>query len=96
MIAACSARSGRTALAIEDVRWHGTTSLLVTTECATDLEADVGPDRQGADLLAVTVWGEPAIGRCRASSTVEVPAGTTRIVDGTTSQVIDLPPPPTR
>lgn len=84
----------RTALAIEDVRWRDKTSLVVSTECATDLATEVGPDHSGTGLPEVTVWGDPSMGTCRPTSVVVIPDGATRIVDGTTSMVIDLPARP--
>lgn len=92
-LAACGSEE-RTALAIESLRWNGPATLLVSTECATEVEAEVGPDHSGADLPEVTVWGRPSVGNCRPATTVTVPEGTTRIVDGTTSMVVDLPAPP--
>jgi hypothetical protein len=85
---------GRTALAIDEVTWHGPGALRITTECSTEVEVEVGVDHGGSGLPEVTVWGRPSIGRCRPAVTVRVPRGTTRIVDGTTSLVIDLPEPP--
>lgn len=81
----------RTALAIEELRWIGTTTLVVTTECATEVEAEVGPDHSDAGLPEVTLWGNPSLGTCQPSVAVVVPEGTTRVVDGTTSMVVDLP-----
>ncbi len=95
LLAGCAGNGGRTALAISDVRWHGATALVVSTECSTDLEAEVGGRGRGSGPIEVTLWGEPDMGRCRSKTKVEVPAGTTRIVDGTTSLVVDLPPGPT-
>jgi hypothetical protein len=86
---ACS-RTDRTALAIQTATWRGPDTLELTTECAT--EVDVAVDADG-ELPRITVWGEPAVGRCHPQVTVVVPAGTHRVVDGTTSMVVDLPPP---
>ncbi|NLD77583.1 MAG: hypothetical protein GX643_13055 [Acidimicrobiales bacterium] len=90
VLGACG-RNQRTALAIEDVRWHGTAAILLTTECATDLEVEVGPDNSGTGLTEITLWGSPSVGTCESSLSVSIDAGTARIVDGATSMVIDLP-----
>lgn len=96
----CGADPGRTALAIEGTRWATDGTLVVTTECAGRLEAEVGPDHGGSDLPQVTVWGRPEVGRCVAEVTVTLARDTAgrlpaKIVDGTTSMVLDLPSPPT-
>lgn len=90
MLGACS-RNQRTALAIGEARWHGNSAVVLTTECATDLDAEVGPDRSGTGLTEITLWGSPSIGTCRPSLSVSVHADTTHIVDGATSMVVELP-----
>jgi hypothetical protein len=92
----CGAGSDRTALAIEATRWAADGTLVVTTECARDLEVAVGADHGGSDLAEVTVWGRPEAGRCEPEVTVALPddpggGRPTKIVDGTTSMVVDLP-----
>jgi hypothetical protein len=83
------------ALAIADTEWADPTHLFVFTECA-EL-THVAVDRTGA-LPTVAVWGRPKVGRCREWALVKVPAGTTKLTDAATSQVVDLdpyaPPPP--
>lgn len=95
-LVACGSDTGRTALAIERARWAGDGTLVVTAECARDLEVEVGPDHGGSDLTEVTVWGHPEVGRCTPEVAVTLPpdpAGRppTKIVDGTTSMVVELP-----
>jgi hypothetical protein len=95
-LAACGTETGRTALAIERTRWAGDGTLVVSTECARDLEVEVGADHGGSDLTEVTVWGRPEVGRCGPEVAVALPrdpAGrpATKIVDGATSMVVDLP-----
>ncbi len=87
------AQHSRTALAITDVEWTAPQELALATECATEVQAEVGADHSGTGLPEVTLWGVPTVGGCRPTATVELPARTTRIVDGTTSMVVDLPPP---
>lgn len=94
----CGTDPGRTALAIEATRWADDGTLVVATECARHLEAEVGRDHGGSDLLQVTVWGRPEVGRCEPEVTVTLPRDATgrlpaKIVDGTTSMVVDLPAP---
>ena len=91
-LGSCS-RNPRTALAITATSWVGP-DLVVTTECATEVDADVGVDSGGSGLTEVTLWGKPALGRCSPTIEVSLPPGTSRIVDGTTSTVIDLEPAP--
>lgn len=87
--AGCSADAPRTALAIRSAEMKPG-GLRVTTECATDLEVESGPDHGGSDLLEITVWGRPRMGRCHPSVLVEVPPDQTTFVDGTTSTVVDV------
>ena len=99
-VAACGTDTGRTALAIERTRWTDDDTLVVSTECARDLEVEVGADHGGSDLTEVTVWGRPEVGRCHPEVAVTLPpdpAGRppTKILDGTTSMVVELPTRPT-
>jgi hypothetical protein len=94
----CGTDPGRTALAIEATRWAEDGTLVVATECARLLEAEVGRDHGGSDLPQVTVWGRPEVGRCEPEVVVTVPRDAagglpTKIVDGTTAMVVDLPAP---
>jgi hypothetical protein len=89
------ADAGPAALAIADTEWADPTHVFVYTECATPSHVEV--DRSG-EIPTVAVWGEPRVGRCREWVLVKVPAGTTKLTDAATSQVVDLdpyaPPPP--
>lgn len=89
----CGTRPTETALAIRSTRWSSDGHLVVSTECAADVRATVGVDHGGSDLAQVTVWGNPRVGRCQPEVEVELPgrARPAKIVDGTTSMVIDLP-----
>ena len=92
----CGANGDRTALAFTHPRWNDAGDLVVSTECATDLSVEVGTDHGGSDLWEVTVWGRPAMGRCRPAIEVKLPveartARPPKVVDGTTSMVVDLP-----
>ena len=97
LLVGCGPSEARTALAIEHPSWvtvgsdaEGST-LRFVTECADVVEVSVQPDVGVDGLPRVTVWGHPRIGRCRPEVVVVVPAGTTRLEDGTTGMVVDLP-----
>ncbi len=92
-LSGCGVDQGRTALAITAATRTADGALVVATECAQRLEVHVGPDHGGSDLPEITVWGVPEVGRCRPGIAVAVPPGTTKVVDGATSQVVDLSPP---
>lgn len=88
--AGCSADHQRTALAIDEIVVHATT-VRATTECADDVTAEVRPDPKGSGLLEVSLWGRPKVGRCHPSVDLDdVPTDTAKVVDGATSQVIDV------
>lgn len=86
----CGAKPQRTALAVQSVRWDGAT-LVVRTECAETLASDGAPDRGDPTLYRISIFGEPTVGRCHPELQLPVPAGTTKLLDETTSQVLDLP-----
>lgn len=81
-------------MAIDSIAWSGPNALVLTTECATDVSATVGIDAGGSEVPQISVTGDPQVGRCSPTATVTVPAGTTKVIDAATSQVIDLPPTP--
>lgn len=83
-----------TALAIDGARWVEPGVLAVTTECASAVRVEVDDDPAGTGLPRVTLRGVPETGRCTPRREVRLPADTTRLVDGTTSMVVDLPDPP--
>ena len=94
-LSACGGPAPRTALAIEDAHWTARGTLVVTTECADDVEVEVGADHGGSDLMEVTLWGRPRVGRCRPSLEVPLDPGVratrpSQVVDGTTSMVVDI------
>lgn len=92
-LSGCGTRPTETALAIRSTRWSSDGHLVVSTECADQVRASVGIDHGGSDLAEVTVWGNPRVGRCQPEVEVELPGRDrpAKIVDGTTSMVIDLP-----
>jgi hypothetical protein len=84
----CGGGEERVALAIEDVAWGDATHLYLYTECA---EIDeVAIDRE-LDPVEVSLWGAPQVGTCEDRVVVKVDEGTTKITDGATSAVVDLP-----
>ena len=95
----CGPADDRTALAVDHPRWVTVgsgdegSSLRFVTECADVDEVLVEPEAGVDGLPLVTVWGHPRVGRCRPEVEVTVPAGTTRLEDGTTGMVVDLPSP---
>ena len=91
--AACGGGEERVALAIDSVAWRDDGRLEVRTECAELVEEPtvaLGDD----GVPVITLWGAPQVGTCTTTAVVEVPPGTTKVVDATTSQVVDLPPTP--
>lgn len=92
-LAGCGIDQGRTALAITAATRTADGGLVIAAECAKRLEVHVGPDHGASDLPEVTIWGVPEVGRCTPEIAVAVPPGTTKVVDGATSQVVDLSPP---
>jgi hypothetical protein len=88
MFAGCGADEDRVALAIVDTEWSGESHLVVYTACAELNEVEI--DRTG-ELVEVSLWGAPRFGRCRDRMVLSVEPGTTKITDGATSAVIDLP-----
>lgn len=93
---ACRPDESSTALAVTDHRWVAPGRLEVGTECADDVSAELGQDHGGSGLVQITLTGAPRLGRCTPTVTVELPPETDRVVDGTTSMVIDLGPHPHR
>ncbi len=97
LLVGCGPSEERTALAIEHPRWVTVGSgaegsmLRFVTECADVAEVSMEPDAGVDGLPRVTVWGRPQVGRCQPEVVVKVPAGTTRLEDGTTGMVVDLP-----
>ncbi len=87
-LAGCGGDEERASLAIEKAEWADATHLFVFSECA--IIDDVEVDRSG-ELVEVSLWGAPKNGTCNDWVVVKVDAGTTKIVDGATSQVVDLP-----
>lgn len=97
------ADAGRTALAITRIDPVGFGNAFhLVTECADHIEVEVSRDAGGSDLPQVTVWGRPRVGRCDSGATVSFPLSAfrrradgplplTQVVDGTTSQVVDVP-----
>lgn len=96
------AASERTALAISRIDPVGDGGdFRLVTECADHVEVEVGRDAGGSDLPQITVWGRPRVGRCDAGAAVSLPPAAfratdghpplTQVVDGATSQVVDLP-----
>lgn len=65
----------------------------VVVECAEDVTVTVGRDHGGGALPEVTVWGRPTIGRCQSTAEVTVPGLPGKIVDGATSQVVEIGEP---
>jgi hypothetical protein len=91
-VSGCGARPQRTALAVESVRWDGA-MLVVRTECNEGGgDANGAPDAHDPTLYRLSIHGEPTVGRCHPELRIPVPLGTTKLLDITTSQVIDLPP----
>ena len=68
-------------------RPHGT--VVLTVECATNIEVDQRPDPAGSGLEQVTVWGDPQMGRCHPDVGLNDLAQD-RFVDGATSQVVEV------
>ena len=87
-LAGCGGDEDHASLAIEKAEWADPTHLFVFSECA--IIDDVEVDRSGK-LVEVSLWGAPKNGTCNDWVVVKVDAGTTKIVDGATSQVVDLP-----
>lgn len=76
----------RVALAVQRAERAGDVVLL-TVECADDLEVDQQPDPAGSGLPQITVWGSPKMGRCVPPVAVDALAGD-EFVDGASSQVV--------
>lgn len=98
LLVGCGPSRNLTALAIDHPRWvtvelgvEGSV-LHFVTECADVAEVSVEPGAGVDGLPRVTVWGHPQNGRCHPEVVVTVPTGTTRLEDGTTGMVVDLPP----
>jgi hypothetical protein len=89
----CGGDEDRVALAITGTRWVDDARLELTTECA-ELEGRAWVTSRGAEPPEVTVWGSPKVGTCEAVAEIRLVPGITKIVDGATSQVVDLPPRP--
>jgi hypothetical protein len=89
----CGGGEERVALAIDEVEWVDATQLVVRTECAEIDEATFLP-ATGDAPATMTIWGAPKLGTCQPQVVVPVAAGTTKVVDAATSQVVDLPPRP--
>ena len=94
LLASCGTDETGAVLAIDEATWAADGRLRLTTECAGDVAVELGADAGGSDLLQVTLRGEPKVGRCHPAVVVAVPAGTTKVIDAATSQVVDLPPAP--
>jgi hypothetical protein len=81
----CGGGEDHVALAIQEaVRTDG--AVVLTVECASDVDVEVRPDPDGSGLQQVTVWGDPETGTCHPDATVDL-AGD-RFVDGASSQVV--------
>jgi hypothetical protein len=92
LITGCGGGEERVALAIDEARRSGGTVEL-STECASSLEVQVRPDPAGSGLAQVSLWGRPELGRCTATIALdELPADATKLVDATTSQVVEIQP----
>lgn len=80
----------RTSLAIAEARRVGD-QVVVTTECAVGVEAEVRPDPAGSGLVQVSLWGRPEVGRCEPEVVLDdLPADALKLVDAATSQVVDI------
>lgn len=85
----CGAKPQQTALAIEHAHRRGATVVL-TTECAEQVRVTGAADPSDPTLYRVTLWGDPSVGRCHPRLRLWVPTDTTRLLDVTTSQVVNL------
>ena len=92
-LAGCGGGEQHVALAVRDTAWVSATELAVTTECAEVTEATFEP-AAGAQPATLTIWGDPKLGTCDPALVIPVPAGTTKVVDAASSEVVDLPPRP--
>ena len=91
-LAGCGGGEERASLAIDRAERHGD-AIEITTECASDLEAEVRPDPAGSGLLQISVWGAPEVGRCASElAIIGVPVDQTKVVDAATGQVVDITP----
>lgn len=84
----CGTQQGRTALAITSAR-RTAGRVVLRVECADQLTVERGRDASGSDLVQVTVWGRPRVGRCRPALVLRGLPGDA-FVDGTTSQVVHI------
>lgn len=90
-LAGCGGGEERASLAIDRAERRGDVVVL-TTECADDVEVEARPDPAGSGLVQVSLWGAPVVGRCAPEVEVEVPAEQAKLVDAATGQVVDIEP----
>lgn len=91
LLGACGGGEDRVALAVDEARRTGDV-VVVSTECADEVRAELRPDPQGSGLVQVSLWGRPQVGRCQPTTTIEVPVDQTKLVDAATGQVVDIEP----
>ncbi|WP_421119200.1 hypothetical protein ACE2AJ_17825 [Aquihabitans daechungensis] len=84
----CGGGESHVALAIQEAeRPSGT--VLLTVECADDLDVEQQIDPAGSGLQQVTVWGDPQTGTCDPQVELDDLAAD-QFVDGATSQVVTI------
>lgn len=84
----CGGGERHVALAIQTAE-RSDGAVVLTVECATDLEVERAPDPEGSGLVQVTVWGDPANGTCDPQVELD-DLDQEKFVDGASSQVVTV------
>lgn len=87
-LSGCGGGEEHVALAIQQAERQGG-AVVLTVECATDIEIEQHADPEGSGLVQVTVWGDPKTGTCHPDARLDdLPAD--QFVDGASSQVVTV------